>query len=65
MSKEQSSGMDKEMWTGIFKCAGFSDEDMHKWHRAFEKMYPEKHQAFLEHIAVPAEEIEKIRQWSR
>ena len=57
--------MDKEKWTEIFREAGFSDEDMHNWHKAFEKLYPEKHQAFLEHIQVGQEEIKKIREWSK
>jgi len=49
----------------VFREAGFSDEDMHNWHKAFEKLYPEKHQAFLEHIKVDKQEIEKIREWSK
>ncbi|WP_163350064.1 hypothetical protein [Desulfovibrio sp. JC010] len=57
--------MDKEKWTEIFREAGFNNVDMHNWHKAFEKLYPEKHQAFLEHIQVGPEEIRKIREWSK
>ena len=57
--------MDKAKWTEIFRETGFNDNDMHKWHKAFEKLYPEMHQAFLEHIKVDQEEIVKIREWSK
>lgn len=56
--------MDKEKWTEIFREAGFNDENMYDWHKAFEELYPEMHQAFLEHINVDQEEILKIREWS-
>ncbi len=64
-NQEQEFKMNKEKWTEIFREAGFNDEDMHNWHKAFEKLYPEKHQAFLEHIQVDKQEIKKIREWSR
>ncbi len=55
----------KERWTEIMRAAGLSDDDMHNWHRQFEKMEPEAHQEFLESLSIDAEEIRQIRNWSR
>lgn len=55
----------KEKWISIMKAAGFSQEDMNRWHSEFEKMAPEEHQEFLEFLHIPAGEIDTIRQWSR
>jgi hypothetical protein len=43
------------------RAAGFTDEDMHRWHAAFEKAAPEEHQEFLEFLHIPPEEIRSIR----
>jgi DNA-binding transcriptional MerR regulator len=55
----------KEKWTAIMKAAGFSDEDMHRWHAEFEKSAPDEHQEFLEFLHIPADELGRIRAWSR
>jgi hypothetical protein len=47
------------------RAAGFTEEDMHRWHKEFEKAAPAEHQEFLEFLHVPADEIAKIREWSR
>jgi len=54
----------KEKWTSIMSSAGFSNEDMQRWHREFEKSAPQEHQEFLEFLHIPAKEIETIREWS-
>ena len=54
----------KEKWTTIMRAAGFSDEDMRRWHAEFEKSAPQDHQEFLEYLHIPAEEIKTIRHWS-
>jgi len=54
----------KEKWTSIMSSAGFTNEDMHRWHREFEKSAPQEHQEFLEFLHIPAKEIETIREWS-
>jgi MerR family transcriptional regulator, thiopeptide resistance regulator len=54
----------KEKWTAIMSAAGFSDEDMRRWHAEFEKSAPQDHQEFLEYLHIPAEEIKSIRHWS-
>ena len=55
----------KEKWTGIMRSAGFTDEDMHRWHAEFERNAPEEHQEFLEFLHIPANEVSHIRDWSR
>jgi DNA-binding transcriptional MerR regulator len=52
----------KEKWTSIMSSAGFTQEDMQRWHAEFEKTAPEEHQEFLEFLHIPAEEIRAIRQ---
>jgi len=54
----------KEKWTSIMRAAGFSEEDMQRWHKEFEKSAPEEHQEFLEFLHIPGEEIRTIRHWS-
>jgi DNA-binding transcriptional MerR regulator len=55
----------KDKWVSIMRGAGFNDDDMHRWHKQFEKSAPDEHQEFLEFLHIPAEEIGKIREWSR
>lgn len=55
----------KEKWVEIMRGAGFSEDDMHRWHTEFERSAPAEHQEFLEFLKIPAEEIEKIRSLSR
>ena len=57
--------MTKEKWTGIMQAAGFTDDDMHRWHIEFERSAPEDHEEFLGSLHIPAEEIARIREWSR
>jgi MerR family transcriptional regulator, thiopeptide resistance regulator len=55
----------KEKWVDVMRSAGFTDEQMRRWHVEFEKSAPEEHQEFLEFLHIPAEEVAKIRQWSK
>ena len=55
----------KEKWTAIMKAAGFSEDDMRRWHMEFEKSAPDEHQEFLEFLHIPADELNRIRAWSR
>jgi len=54
----------KEKWTAIMSAAGFSLEDMRRWHAEFEKSAPQDHQEFLEFLHIPPDEIKTIRDWS-
>ncbi len=55
----------KDKWVSIMRGAGFNDDDMHRWHKQFEKSAPEEHQEFLEFLHIPAQEVQQIREWSR
>lgn len=55
----------KERWVDIMVATGMSEEDMMNWHKQFEKMEPDAHQEFLESLHIDAEEIAKIRAWSK
>ena len=55
----------KEKWVAIMKAAGFSEDDMRRWHAEFEKGAPDEHQEFLEFLHIPPEELSRIRAWSR
>jgi DNA-binding transcriptional MerR regulator len=55
----------KDKWVAIMRGAGFTEPDMHRWHREFEKSAPQEHQEFLEFLHIPADEIKTIRQASR
>lgn len=56
--------MDKEKWVALFEAIGMEKETMHAWHREFERRFPDGHQAFLEWLKIPDEEIRTIRQKS-
>jgi MerR family transcriptional regulator, thiopeptide resistance regulator len=55
----------KEKWVQVMRGAGFTEDDMRRWHAQFEKAAPQEHQEFLEFLHIPAEEITHIREWSR
>ena len=54
----------KEKWVSIMKGCGFSEEQMSRWHREFERTAPAEHQEFLEFLHIPAGEIATIRKHS-
>ena len=47
--------MTKEKWVAIMKEAGFSEADMHRWHRTFERSSPEEHEQFLKYLVIAGE----------
>ncbi|HVJ08394.1 MAG TPA: MerR family transcriptional regulator [Acidisarcina sp.] len=57
--------INKEKWVSIMKAAGFTEQDMQRWHHEFEKNAPEEHQEFLQFLHIPAREIASIRAASR
>lgn len=57
--------MDKAKWVRLLRASGFTDEDLGRWHRDFERTDPEYHQRFLEFLGVPPAEIDRIRAHSR
>jgi len=52
----------KDRWVEIMRAAGLSDDDMHNWHRQFERLEPEAHQEFLESLGIEPDEIRAIRE---
>jgi DNA-binding transcriptional MerR regulator len=61
----RTKDMTKEKWVTIMKSAGFSEDDMQRWHREFERAAPEDHQEFLQYLHIPDKEIRDIREWSK
>ncbi|MFH2135129.1 MAG: MerR family transcriptional regulator [Pseudomonadota bacterium] len=55
----------KEAWEALMRSAGFTEEDMKRWHAVFESQAPEAHQKFLESLNLSATEVESIRNWSQ
>jgi DNA-binding transcriptional MerR regulator len=55
----------KEKWVAVMQASGFSEDQMHRWHREFERSAPAEHQEFLEFLHLPPEEIKHIREWSK
>ena len=55
----------KEKWVEVMRAAGFTDDDMRRWHAQFEKSAPREHQEFLKFLRIPPEEAQSIRDWSR
>ena len=55
----------KEKWVEVMRSAGFTDEQMRRWHMEFEKSAPDEHQEFLEFLHIPANEVVRIREWSK
>jgi DNA-binding transcriptional MerR regulator len=56
--------MNRATWTSLLAASGFSDDDMWRWHVAFERHAPEKHHAFLRFLCIPEDEIEALRSWA-
>ena len=57
--------MTKDKWVSIMRAAGFSEDDMTRWHVEFEKNAPQDHQEFLEYLQIGTPDIARIREWSR
>jgi MerR family transcriptional regulator, thiopeptide resistance regulator len=62
---ERTSVMNRRTWTALLRASGFTDEDMGRWHRDFERLEPRRHQRFLEFLGLPPVEIRRIREWAR
>ncbi len=62
---EKVNIMNRETWVKLLRASGFTDENLHQWHRDFERLDPDHHQRFLEFLAIPADEVQAIRAWSK
>jgi MerR family transcriptional regulator, thiopeptide resistance regulator len=61
----RTKNMSKEKWVSIMKAAGFSEDDMRRWHREFERAAPDDHNEFLRYLHIPEPDIKAIRDWSK
>lgn len=57
--------MTKEQWIELFHAIDLDEHLMKKWHQVFEARYPAQHQALLEWLQIPTEEIHTIREQSK
>ncbi|MBX3604896.1 MAG: MerR family transcriptional regulator [Piscinibacter sp.] len=51
----------KAAWVALLQQAGFSDEDMRRWHAGFEAGAPAEHAAFLRSLGLSRAEVASIR----
>ena len=58
---DECGPMDKKTWVSLLAAAGFSEEEMRRWHVRFERSAPDKHERFLCHLNIPGDEITAIR----
>jgi len=58
---EGLQAMDKATWVALLRASGFTEADMDRWHGAFERTAPDRHQRFLAFLGIPPEEISGIR----
>lgn len=56
---------DKTSWVALLRHAGFSDDDMRRWHVDFEAEAPAAHGAFLRSLGLPSREAAAIRRWAK
>jgi hypothetical protein len=59
------NSVSKEEWIAMFREIGLDDDAMKRWHQLFEARHPEGHEDFLKWLGITAEEITKIRSWSK
>jgi DNA-binding transcriptional MerR regulator len=57
--------VDKAAWVGMLRAAGMSEAAMDAWHREFEGLAPEAHQAFLLSLGISEAEAGAIRARAR
>lgn len=57
----EHAAMDKQTWVSLLRAAGYSEDDMRRWHVRFERSAPDQHEQFLRRLNIPDEEITAIR----
>jgi len=62
---ERVRNMDKGKWVKLLRASGFTDEDLARWHRDFERTDPVYHKRFLEFLGLTPPEIRAVREHSR
>ena len=64
-SENASPPVDVDLWVEMLEAAGMDAKARKRWHVEFERRAPEAHNEFLLSLGIPAEEVPKIRRWSR
>jgi hypothetical protein len=59
------SRITKDQFVAILNESGVTDAQKERLHRLFEQRHPEAHQAFLEWLGIPADQVRAIREHSR
>jgi len=62
---EKTGVIGREAWVALLRDCGFSEADLHAWHRDFERADPGYHQRFLEFLGLPPERIAAVRERAR
>jgi DNA-binding transcriptional MerR regulator len=57
--------VDTALWVAMLEAGGMDDAGKKRWHMEFERRAPEGHQEFLLSLGIPADEVARIRSWSR
>jgi len=57
--------MNVDQWVEVFQATGLDEAMMHRWHREFERRYPEQHESFLKWLNLPSDKILTIRKESQ
>ncbi len=61
----QLATVDTQLWVEMLEAAGMDDVGKKRWHMEFERRAPDGHQEFLLSLGIPADEVARIRSWSR
>jgi DNA-binding transcriptional MerR regulator len=64
-SGKTSAPVDVELWVEMLEAAGMDAKARKRWHMEFERRAPDAHDEFLLSLAIPHDEVVRIRRWSR
>lgn len=62
---EQTGVIGRDAWVALLRDCGFSEDEMHAWHRDFERTDPEYHERFLRFLGLSPERICAVRERAR
>jgi len=57
--------MNVDQWVEVFRATGLDDAMMRRWHREFERRYPEQHESFLKWLNLSSDDALAIRKESQ
>jgi len=60
-AEERVGYMNRTIWTGLLSASGVGPVEQLRWHMAFERHSPAKHQEFLKFLCIPDDEAARIR----